>query len=162
MGMHIVKSGYLYLVPLEGYPFQRLVFHCGTTSASTEPCTSRRMCCLTHCSSNCAACQPLLRALSGRIPSPRPTPPLKTLWRSAEEKARFSQSSPSSSQLSGLELGDAKVYAPAIRALLGTASHFYGVVKLTHATKYDTHDQVEREGATRGLSLLYYADNHVK
>ena len=31
-------------------------------SASTAPCTSRRMCCPTHCPSHCAPCQPLLRA----------------------------------------------------------------------------------------------------
>ena len=30
---------------------QRLVFYCRTTSASTAPCTSRRMCCPTHCAS---------------------------------------------------------------------------------------------------------------
>ena len=28
---------------------ERLVFYCRTTSASTTPCTSRRMCCPTHC-----------------------------------------------------------------------------------------------------------------
>ena len=28
---------------------ERLVFHCRTTSASTAPCTSRGMCCPTHC-----------------------------------------------------------------------------------------------------------------
>jgi len=33
---------------------QRLVFYCRTTSASTAPCTSRRMCCPTHCASYCA------------------------------------------------------------------------------------------------------------
>ena len=42
----------------------RLVLYCRTTSASTAPCTSRRMCCLTHCASYCALCQPLLRAFS--------------------------------------------------------------------------------------------------
>ena len=39
---------------------QKLVFCCRTTSASTAPCTSRRMCCPTHCASYCAPCQPLL------------------------------------------------------------------------------------------------------
>jgi len=51
---------------------ERLVFHCRTTSASTAPCTSRRMCCPTHCASYCAPCQPLLRAFSGWIRSPPP------------------------------------------------------------------------------------------
>ena len=32
--------------------------------------------------------------------------------------------------LSSLELSDTKVYAPQVRALLGTASHFCGVVVL--------------------------------
>jgi len=35
--------------------------------------TSRRMCCLTHCASYCAPCQPLVRAFSGWIRSPPPT-----------------------------------------------------------------------------------------
>jgi hypothetical protein len=39
------------------------IFFCRTTSASTAPCTSRRMCCLTHYASYCALCQPLLQAL---------------------------------------------------------------------------------------------------
>ena len=30
---------------------ERLVFYCRTTSASTAPCTSRRMCCPTRCAS---------------------------------------------------------------------------------------------------------------
>ena len=53
---------------------ERLVFYCRTTSASTAPCTSRRMCCLTHCARYCAPCQPLLRAFSRWIRSPPPTP----------------------------------------------------------------------------------------
>ena len=36
--------------------------YCRTTSASTAPCTSRRMRCPAHCASQCAPCQPLLRA----------------------------------------------------------------------------------------------------
>ena len=52
---------------------QRLVFHYRTTNASTAPCTSRRMCCLMHCASYCALCQPLLRACSGWVRSPPPT-----------------------------------------------------------------------------------------
>ena len=55
-------------------PEERLVFYCRTTSASTAPYTSRRMCCPTHCASYCAPCQPLLRAFSGWIRSPPPTP----------------------------------------------------------------------------------------
>ena len=45
---------------------------------------------------------------------------------------RTSMSSSSSLLLSSLELSDTKVYAPEIRALLGTASHFceIGVLKL--------------------------------
>ena len=39
---------------------QRLVFHCRTTSASTAPCTSRRMCCTTRCASYCAPMNPAL------------------------------------------------------------------------------------------------------
>ena len=50
-------------------PVARLIFYCRTTSASTASCTSRRMCCPTHC----APCQPLLRAFSGWIRSPPPT-----------------------------------------------------------------------------------------
>jgi len=52
---------------------ERLVFYCRTTSASTAPCTPRRMCCPTHCASYCAPCQPLLRAFSGWIRAPPPT-----------------------------------------------------------------------------------------
>ena len=33
---------------------QRLVLYCRTTSANTAPCTSRRVCCPTHCASYCA------------------------------------------------------------------------------------------------------------
>jgi len=54
---------------------ERLVFHCRTTSASTASCTSRRLCCLTHCASYCALYQPLWRASSGRIRCPPPTCP---------------------------------------------------------------------------------------
>jgi hypothetical protein len=43
---------------------ERLVFHCRTTSASIAPCTSRRMCCPTHCARYSAPCQPLLRAFA--------------------------------------------------------------------------------------------------
>jgi len=43
-------------------PQMRLVVYCRTTSTSTAPCTSRRMCCPTHCARYCAPCQPLLRA----------------------------------------------------------------------------------------------------
>ena len=53
---------------------QRLVLcrttGCRTTSASTAPCTTRRMCCPTHCASSCTPCQRLLRAFSGWIRSP--------------------------------------------------------------------------------------------
>ena len=35
-------------LPTWGAVSERLVFHCRTTSASTAPCTSRRMCYLTH------------------------------------------------------------------------------------------------------------------
>ena len=49
---------------------QILVCYCRTTSASTEPCTSRKMCCPTHCASCCAPCQPLVRAFSGWMRSP--------------------------------------------------------------------------------------------
>jgi hypothetical protein len=52
---------------------ERSVFHCRTTSASTAPCTSRRMCCPAHCASYCVPCQPLLPAFSGWIRSPPPT-----------------------------------------------------------------------------------------
>jgi len=45
---------------------------CGT-SARTAPCTSRRVCCPTHCARYCAPCQPLFRAVSGCIRSPPPT-----------------------------------------------------------------------------------------
>jgi len=51
----------------------RSISYCRTTSASTAPCTSRTMCCPTHCASNCAPCQPLSRAFSGWIRSPPPT-----------------------------------------------------------------------------------------
>ena len=52
---------------------ERLVFYCWKNSASTAPCTSRRMCCPAHCASHCAPCQPLLRAFSGWLRSPPPT-----------------------------------------------------------------------------------------
>ena len=55
-------------------PVQRLEFFCRATSASTAPCTSKRMCCPTHFASCCAPCQPLLRAFSGWIRYPPPTP----------------------------------------------------------------------------------------
>ena len=56
--------------PASACSLQRLVFHCLTTSASTAPCTSRRMCCPAHCASYCAPCQPLLRAFFEWIQSP--------------------------------------------------------------------------------------------
>jgi hypothetical protein len=34
---------------------ERLVFQFRRTSASTAPCTSRRICCLTHCASHCVS-----------------------------------------------------------------------------------------------------------
>jgi len=45
---------------------ERSVIYCRTTSASTAPCTSRRMCGLTHCASHGAPCQRLLRAFPGQ------------------------------------------------------------------------------------------------
>ena len=49
---------------------------------------------------------------------------VEAVWADAEDGA-----DPSSSLLlSSLELSDAKVYAPQIRALLGTAAHFCEVV----------------------------------
>ena len=39
-----------------------MVFYWRTTSASTAPCTARRICCPTHCASYCAPRQPLVRA----------------------------------------------------------------------------------------------------
>ena len=54
-------------------PEDRLVCYCRTTSASSAPCTSRRVCGPAHCASYCAPCQPLLRAFSGWIRSPPPT-----------------------------------------------------------------------------------------
>ena len=44
--------------PLPPHPADRLVFYCRTTSASTAPCTSRRMCCPTHCACYCAPSVP--------------------------------------------------------------------------------------------------------
>ena len=49
-----------------------LVLYCRTTSASTASCTSKRMCCLTHCAGYCAPCQPLWQACFGWIRSPPP------------------------------------------------------------------------------------------
>ena len=46
-----------------GSATERLVFCCRATSASTAPCTSRRMYYLTHCASYCAPCQPEVRHL---------------------------------------------------------------------------------------------------
>ena len=51
---------------------ERFAFYCRKISASTASCTSRRMCCPTHCASYCASCQPLLRAFSGWIRSSLP------------------------------------------------------------------------------------------
>ena len=48
--------------------------------ASTALCTSRRMCCPTHCASCWAPCQPLLRAFSGWIRCPRRT---SVVWEGA-------------------------------------------------------------------------------
>jgi len=93
---------------------QRLVFYCRTASASTAPCTSRRMCYPTHCANYCAPCQPLLRAFSGWVRSPPPT----CLLMKVAVGGRTSSSSIH------------KVYEPYIRALLGTASHFSKVVVL--------------------------------
>ena len=51
----------------EPIPRSEIGIYCRTTSASTAPCTSRRICCPTHCASQCAPCQPLLRAFFGWI-----------------------------------------------------------------------------------------------
>jgi hypothetical protein len=40
---------------------QKLMFYCRRTSARTAPCTSRRMCCPTHCASYCADLASILR-----------------------------------------------------------------------------------------------------
>ena len=48
-------------------PTREIGIFCRTASASTAPCTSRRMCCPTYCASNCAPCRSLLRAFSGWI-----------------------------------------------------------------------------------------------
>ena len=53
----------------------RLVFHGRTTRASTAPCISSKMRCPTHWATNCAPCQPLLRAFCGWIRSLPPTGP---------------------------------------------------------------------------------------
>ena len=42
-----------------------MVLYCQTTSASTAPCTSRRMCCPAHCAIYCAPYQPLFRDFFG-------------------------------------------------------------------------------------------------
>ena len=42
------------LGPRDFSTLKKLVCYCRTTSASTAPCTSRRMCCPTHCASYCA------------------------------------------------------------------------------------------------------------
>jgi len=56
---------------LMGWSSERLVFYCRTASASTAPGTSRKMSCPTHCASYWAPFQPLLRAFSGWVRSPR-------------------------------------------------------------------------------------------
>ena len=72
--VHVVPWSEFLIVP--SYPhhpqglIERLAFYCLTTSASTAPCTSRRMFCPTHCASYRAPCQPLLRAFPGWIRSP--------------------------------------------------------------------------------------------
>jgi hypothetical protein len=50
-----------------------------SSSASTAPCTSSRMCCPAHCASYCALCQALLRSFSGWIRSPPPAVVLYSL-----------------------------------------------------------------------------------
>ena len=64
-----------------------MVFYCRTISASTVSCTSRRMCCFTHCAVYCVLCQPLLRAFSGWIQSPHPTAARWT-WREGHIRCR--------------------------------------------------------------------------
>ena len=49
-----------------------LVFHCRTTSASTAPCKSRRMCCPTHCASHCAPRREEADHCGGGVRSPNP------------------------------------------------------------------------------------------
>jgi len=58
---------FIFQVALHLPSCERFVLHCRTTGASTAPCTSRRMCCPTHCASYCAPCQPHLRAFPGWI-----------------------------------------------------------------------------------------------
>jgi len=74
------------------YALQRLAFYCRTTSASTAPCTSSRMCCPTHCDSYFAPCQPLLRAFSEWIRSPPPTYAVHVLYVQEKRGMRWSQS----------------------------------------------------------------------
>ena len=68
-----------------------MVSYCRTTSTSTAPCTSRRMCCPRHCATYCAPCQPLSRAFflmdsistSNRNPKHKQVVCLSSRWRAS-------------------------------------------------------------------------------
>ena len=76
-----MRIALVFSVPQLMHLIERMVSYCRPTSASTAPCTPRRMCCPMHCASYCAPRKPLLRAYSGWIRSPPPTahskPPLR-------------------------------------------------------------------------------------
>ena len=86
---HLVSSHASSRPRLRPQLLQRLMFYCRTTSASTAPCTSKRMCCPMHCANYCAPCQPLLRAFSECASSrprrrprrPQPPDPHRAHWR---------------------------------------------------------------------------------
>ena len=61
-GFRVPVWGFELSVQASGpYSSKILVFSCRTTSASTAPCTPRRMCCLTHCASYCALLASIFR-----------------------------------------------------------------------------------------------------
>jgi len=67
----------------------------------------------------------------------------------------------SSLLLSSPELGDTKVYAPEIRALLGIASHFYEAVILQLKTLpffLESGSMTAKQGDARGFLGFGYSD----
>ena len=65
--------------------------------------------------------------------------------------------SASSCLLSSLELSDTKVYAPKIRALLGTAAHFCEVVS---RRGIDLNDSARLGGVSGGVECLEIEERH--
>ena len=116
--------------------FQRLGFYCRTTSASTAPCTSRRMCCPTHCASYCALCQPQIVHDATAFEAWSKEPSLSSDDLFQETSARYRAVEPSS--------GPIVIPRRARPGLAGLRPHTVSILDRTGYGTYNLFEQVIR------------------